>query len=207
MSPFGAVTTSDGSLKCVSAAAGHAGHPEPHQHFAIGRQLDDLMPFRSVLARLRIGHPHVAVAIDVQAVRKHEQPRADALRRLAGRQIHQVDRRKVGAVAGVHAAAIDGPDLIARADFDAGGRAPRPVVGKHAPIADGRLIRVRKFVSRRDRRLREGTRAGQSDQDYGRKEAVSHYVGLSSFASSTPRVTVMSRRIVRPLPVSKYRER
>ena len=59
------------------AAAGDAGRAEPHQHLAVGRQLDDLMPFRAVLARLRVGHPDVAVAIDVQAVRKHEQ----ALRR------------------------------------------------------------------------------------------------------------------------------
>ena len=147
MSPFGAVTTSDGSLKCVGAASGHAGRPEPHQHFAIGRQLDDLVPFRSVLARLRVGHPDVAVAIDVQAVRKHEQSLADALRRPAGREIHEMDRRKVRAVAAVHAAAIDRPDLIARTDFDAGSRAPRPVVGQDAPIAHSWLIRIRKIVS------------------------------------------------------------
>ena len=62
-------------VEMCRAAAGNAGRAKPHQHLAVRRQLDDLLPFRPVLARLRVGHPDVAVAIDVQSVRKDEQAR------------------------------------------------------------------------------------------------------------------------------------
>ena len=90
MSPFGAMTTSDGSLKMIGAAAGDARLAERHQHLAVRAELDDLLALCRPCC-LRVGHPDVAVAVDVQAVRKHEQPCADALHGLAGREIEPVE--------------------------------------------------------------------------------------------------------------------
>ena len=85
--------------------APHARLPERHQDLAVGAELDDdasLVAFAGKLRELvgargsRVGHPHVAVAIDMDAVRPHEHPAAKAPDLLA-RLIEMVDRVRVRA--------------------------------------------------------------------------------------------------------------
>ena len=83
MSPFGAVTTADGALNSSGPLPGVSGLAERHQHLAVGAELEHLVAF--AVAAEAVGHPHVAVAVDVQAVREQQQAGAEALQQLAGR--------------------------------------------------------------------------------------------------------------------------
>ena len=65
----------------------HAGLPERHQDLAFGAELDDHAPFACFSGKLlevvgargsRVGHPHISLSIDVDAVRPHEHPAAKA---------------------------------------------------------------------------------------------------------------------------------
>ena len=60
-------------VELVRAAAGDAGLAERHQHLAVRAELEDLVAL-AVLAEA-VGHPDIAVAVDVNAVRKQEQSR------------------------------------------------------------------------------------------------------------------------------------
>jgi hypothetical protein len=60
------------------------------------------------------------VTIDMQAVRKHEQPGADTLDRFAGGRVELDDGRLVGTIAAIGAATVDRPDLAMRAALDPG---------------------------------------------------------------------------------------
>ena len=44
MSPFGAIATPDGPLKCAVVVAVHARLADPHHHVTLARELDDLVP-------------------------------------------------------------------------------------------------------------------------------------------------------------------
>src|SRR4051812_10846244 len=118
-----------------------AGHAELHQDLAVRRQFGDLKPLAAILGYSAVGDPDIAVTIDMQAVRKHKQPGADAFDRLAGLQIELNDGRMIGAVATIGAATVDGPDLAMWAALNAGGRAPR-ARGRRGPLMFGRTVRT-----------------------------------------------------------------
>ncbi len=80
-------------LEMIGAAARHAGGSESQQHAPVGAELHDLLAFRPVLAAGGIGDPDVAISIDMQAVREHEESGADAFRGLARRKVEQMNRR------------------------------------------------------------------------------------------------------------------
>ena len=120
-------------MTALRVAARVAGDAEGHEDLALWAELEDLVADLAVA--LRVGDPDVAVVVDVQAVRQHEEPGAEAGEPLAGVPVvlqDRIDGRVVRASAGERdpAAAIIDPDVaVGRVDVDAGGRAPRPAVG------------------------------------------------------------------------------
>ena len=66
----------------------HAGFPQRHEDLAFGAELDDhasLVFFSGKLVEVvrargsRVRHPHISIAIDMDAMRPHEHPAAKAL--------------------------------------------------------------------------------------------------------------------------------
>ena len=117
----------------------HARLPERHQDLAFGTELDDdasLLVFAGKLLELvgargaRVGHPHIAIAIDMDAVRPHEHPAAKAPD-LLPRLIEMVDRVRLGAETArgrPRRASVGRPHGLAiPVDGHAVGAAPRPV--------------------------------------------------------------------------------
>src|SRR5438105_4220805 len=93
-----------------------------------------------------VGHPHVAVLVDRDAVRRHHDALAEIREHRAGVSIEledridrvdlAIDRAAAGAAGGRGAAALVGPDVaVDRIDVDAGGCAPPPAGGQLAPVA------------------------------------------------------------------------
>jgi hypothetical protein len=121
----------------------------------------------AVLAGERVAHPDVAVTIDVQPVRKHEQAFADALGGTAvARSIKCTGGRfEPSHVFTPHRSiaqiSLCGPISTPR-------WTPRRLSGSTPQLRTARLIRVREIVPWRDGACAKGTRAGQSDQDDGR---------------------------------------
>ena len=143
MSPFGAITTADGALNSIRTAAGDVRLAERHQHLAVGAELENLVAFAA--AAEPVGHPHVALAVDVQTVREQQQAGAEALQQFSGR-IEFEDRVEVRAAARERLAGIDArrrPGFAAAlADPDAGaigidgdraGRTPCPALRQAFP--------------------------------------------------------------------------
>ena len=67
--------------KVVRPGSGDSRRPERHQHLPPRAELDNLMPplpFRRPRRADRVGYPHVAVAIDVDAMGPDEHPAAEA---------------------------------------------------------------------------------------------------------------------------------
>ena len=138
----------------------HAGGAQRHQHLAVGTELDDdaaffffARKFRALLRapHARVGHPYVAVAVDVDAVRPHEHARAEAAHFFSA-LVEEMDRVDLGAeTAGGDSrrAAVRRPNRLTVAiDGDAVGAAPRPFLQSELrPIADN-SIRVRAAVER-----------------------------------------------------------
>ena len=134
--------------------APHARFPKRHQGLAFGTELDDrasLVAFSGKLLELlrarsaRVGHPHISIAIHVDAVRPHEHPPAKAPELLPG-LVEKVDGVRLGAEAArsrPRRASIERPHRPAVAiDGHAIGAAPRPFLGiQLCPIAD-RAIRI-----------------------------------------------------------------
>ena len=127
----------------------HARRPQCHQHLAFGTELDDdaslLVLARKLLELVgarhaRVRHPHVSVAIDMDAVRPHEHSAAEAPDLLA-RRVEKMDRVGLGAeTAGLdpRRATVGRPHgLAVPVDGDAVGSAPRPSLQRELrPIAD-----------------------------------------------------------------------
>src|ERR1700691_300845 len=70
-------------IESIRAAPGNARLAKSHQHFSLAAKLVNLIPFASL--PLVVGHPHVAVFIDEETVRLHEQSRAEMTQDLARR--------------------------------------------------------------------------------------------------------------------------
>ena len=122
----------------VGRISPHARLAQRHQDLAVGAELDDdasLVAFAGKLLELvrarraRVGHPHIAVAIDVDAVRPHEHPAAKAPD-LLPRLVEMVDRVRLGAETArrrPRRASVGRPHGLAVAvDGHAVGAAPRP---------------------------------------------------------------------------------
>ena len=144
-------------VEFVGAVARMAGLAERHQEFAVGTELEDLMAFAG--GAEGVGHPHIAIAVDMKAVRKQKQPGPETLHQRAGR-VELENGVEIRAVAGERAtrleerrgreraAALGDPDAGAvRIDVDPAGRAPRPAVGQLSPVLDG-AVRIGEPVGR-----------------------------------------------------------
>ena len=105
----------------VGAFAAHAFRAERHQQFSVGAVLEHLLA--DAVARLAVGDPEVAEAIDAEAVRPREQLLAPHLQDLAG--TIELDDRHIGAVKRV--------DLPAGVDRHAGHLAPCRAVRQRSP--------------------------------------------------------------------------
>jgi hypothetical protein len=162
------------------------GFAERHQQLALRAELEDLMtarrPWQGTIARrgrvrlpgcrlraarwrrrlrriiLSVGHPDVAIAIDVQPVREDEHALREARDQFAGR-IELEERRQARHLTRcaietrVRAAALANPDAAPVAvDIDGTGRSPRAAVRHFEKLLDG-LIGIGRRV-RGLRRLR-----------------------------------------------------
>ena len=135
-------------VELARAAARHPRFAQAHQLLALGAELDHLVPLGARLVAFPVGHPHVAVRVHVQAVRRDEQTGAEARQHLARLAIELEDGIEVrGVLAGLAqaaAAAVVGPDVpVVRVDVDAGRGAPLAVGGHLRPIQDHLRRRVR----------------------------------------------------------------
>ena len=137
------------SIERVVRGARDAGSTERHEHLAFGAELDDDV----TLAVFSIGvrNEDIALAVDVDAVREYEEPRAEASHELAGR-IELEDRRQARAGARVRATALEYPHVISTVDGDGTRRAPRPV--ELRPTVFGRIRRAFVRNARSARRVR-----------------------------------------------------
>src|SRR5438034_4353463 len=82
MSPFGAVVTADGRVEAVRAVSCNIRFSEGQQDFPIRTELYNLVAL--AVFSVGVGHPHVAVLVDMHAVGKYEHSRAKRLHRFAG---------------------------------------------------------------------------------------------------------------------------
>src|SRR5205814_948151 len=100
-----------GTIERIRAVTGDARLPERQQHTAVRTELDDLMSLvvRLIRSVRGIGDPHVAVAIDVYAVRHEETAGAEAGDKGAG-HVELEDRREWGIKATGAAATLRDPD-------------------------------------------------------------------------------------------------
>ena len=131
----------------VGTVAGDARLAERHQHLAVRTELvDDLALVVRRIARAVIGHPDVAVLVDVKTVREVEQPGAELPEQLA-RGVEVQNRIELRSDAGVGAAAVVGPDRAVGREVDAGRGSPLASVRKLAK-AHARLVRIRLVVLR-----------------------------------------------------------
>ncbi len=160
-----------GELKWSGPAPGLAWRAEAHQHLAVGTELHDLVPalvpFRNPVRRHCIGHPDVAVGIDLDAVRPDEHAAAEAGHDFAvGTKL--VDRIHLGIAAfiakpgriGQRLTSHDRPDMASVViDVGLAHRSERPAAWKLSPAVDD-AIRIRKRLSEESREAAEATGAG-----------------------------------------------
>src|SRR5204863_3710860 len=99
----------------VRAVSGDPGPAERQEDLSLRAELHDLVAF-AVLS-IRVGNPHVAGSVDVDAVGKREHPRAETLEKSA-RRAELDERRRVRTDAGIRAASLEHPDVVAAIDID-----------------------------------------------------------------------------------------
>ena len=128
----------------VGPGAAHPGLAQPHQHLAVGAELDRLVALAAAAAG--VGHPQVAAAIHRAAVREVHQALAEAAQQPPG-AVEDQDRRLVAAFAGVVHAAVDDEDLAVGRRLDGGHGRPLHARRQLAPVA-GRAVGLRQVVAR-----------------------------------------------------------
>jgi hypothetical protein len=64
------------SIECVGTGAGNAWLAKGHQYLALRAELEHLMALAA--ATMIVGHPHIAVGIDMQPMRMVEHPGTEA---------------------------------------------------------------------------------------------------------------------------------
>ena len=190
MSPLGAMMTSFGSRERVRWIAGDAGLAERQQDFALRAELDDLMADRFGRRRWRrraraprrapasdgcrcIGHPDVAVAIDVDAVRRRRSCPAPKLftscpsRRISARDRESTSRRWPDRHSCWRRSARRPRSSCHPCRYPRRWSIPSSARAAAEEILD-RLVRIRQIVGRRDVGLRErppsGDRRHREDQ-------------------------------------------
>src|SRR5262245_40748484 len=123
-----------------------AGCAEAEQLLTLRAELVDLVSLRAGLVAGKVGHPHVAVIVRRDTVRRHHHAFAEIRQHSAGVAVEledgidrvgfAVDRAAARAAGGTGAAALVGPDVaVCRVDVDAGGCAPGAAGWQLAPIA------------------------------------------------------------------------
>src|SRR6266704_503910 len=122
MSPFGAVVTSDGRLKVSGPSPATPALPSVSKTFPLALNLTTWWPLPSF--------PSASVHMD--AVRKHEHPRAEGLEDPA-RWIQLDHGPHVRAGAGIRAAPLENPDVAVAIDVDRARLSPLPSVGVLRP--------------------------------------------------------------------------
>ena len=75
MSPFAATMTSHGWLSWPGPLPAVPASPSRISFLAVRTELDNLVAFGTGLVSGKVGHPDVAIAVDVEAVRCHKQSR------------------------------------------------------------------------------------------------------------------------------------
>ena len=158
MSPLAATATSVGALNSSGPSPATPGLPSVSSTLPCGLNLMTCMAL-AVAAGI-VGRPHVAAAIDIEAVGVIEEPLAEAGDELSGR-IEFLDRVERGVDAVLHAAAVEHPDALAVGiDVDArhlpdlaAFRNLEPIlvetVGIGGAIGIGRRLRERRRPQRR----------------------------------------------------------
>src|SRR5262245_1685256 len=119
-----------GSIECVLTVSCHARFSKSQQNFSLRIELDNLMTF--AVFSLGVGHPYVAVLVDMHAMGKYEQARAEPLHGFAG-SIKLEDGREVRSGAAAIAASLKNPDVAVPIDVDPGCGSPLPALGKFRP--------------------------------------------------------------------------
>src|ERR1019366_2906634 len=101
---------------------------EGEKDFAVGIELDDLMP-------AAVGYPDVAVAVDHQVMREEQHAGAEALEKFAaGIELQYGRERAIGA--GVGATPFGHPDVAVATEIDGTGRAPGAAVRHFEKVLD-----------------------------------------------------------------------
>src|SRR5262249_5601814 len=95
--PFGGAKIHSRRFNLMGPSPSHSRLAEPQQYLPVGTELDHLVTL--AIPSKPVGHPDIAVTIDVEAMWKDEQPRTEALHQLAG-SIEFEDRVEVRAIAG-----------------------------------------------------------------------------------------------------------
>jgi hypothetical protein len=166
---------------CTSARA------ERHQELAVRAELEHLVApgctrrrtgegigRRSLRTRgviLAVGDPHVAIAIDEDAVREHQQSRAEALHELS-RRIELQNRRQVRAGARVRTASFGDPDAATvSVDFNGARRAPFASLGQLKVVRD-RAVGIRQRISRL--RVALGVQRRHNEREQERRRQLFH---------------------------------
>src|SRR6266571_3993334 len=132
----------------VRTVPGDSGLAEGQQDLSVGAELDDLVTF-SVFS-IRVRDPHIAATVHMDAVRKHEHPRAKGLEDLA-RWLQLDHGRYVRTGAGVRAAPLEDPDVAAAIDIDRARLSPLPSVGEFRPAVLAVVLCVGSRTHRDDR--------------------------------------------------------
>ncbi len=116
------------------SAAGLSRSAQGHQHLSLRTELDDnltaFVPLRNPVGGNGVGHPHVAVAIDIEPVRPDEQATAETLHDLAVRpELENGIRLRVAAFVAEASRILEALTSHDRPDV--------PAVGVHRHLADG----------------------------------------------------------------------
>ena len=135
-------------VELAGPAAGLTSRTQAEQLLAFRAKLDHLMALGAGFVPLRVSDPDVAVVVDVQPVRQHEQPGPEACQHLAGVAVELQNRVDgwiglAAAFQGNAAAAVVRPDVTVGADVDAGRGPPRSTVGQVGPLRDDLGGRIR----------------------------------------------------------------
>ncbi len=121
---------SRGPIEGVRAVSCNSCLTEGQQDLSIRAEFDNLVAL--AVFSLCVSHPHVAVFVDMHAVREHEHSCAKRFHRLAG-PIKLEYRRKVRTGAGALAASLKNPDVAVAIDVDPGRGSPLPAIGEFRP--------------------------------------------------------------------------
>ena len=146
MSPLGANAIAFGSLNVSWPLLGDARRAKFHEHFSLGREFENLVPF--AVLPLAVGNPpHVVVRVDTDAMWKYEHPAAKIAQQFAALiEFENGIELRIGAGAGdetLNAAPFDDPDMVVLIHRNGRYRPFQPSLWPLVPARD-RAIRIRR---------------------------------------------------------------